>query len=84
VLARGGLLVSALSLKAVETANVQALIATLTRRLNRLAEPPVSVRVDNDLVCFQADTWQPLLLARVEDALDELIGSAWRCGFSWS
>jgi hypothetical protein len=75
---------SALSLKSVETANVQALVTTLTRRLNRLAEPPVLVTVDNDLVRFQAETWQPLLLARVEDALDELIGSAWRCGFSWT
>jgi hypothetical protein len=76
--------VSDLSLKSVETVNVQALVSTLRRRLNRLAEPPVSVTVDNDLVRFQAETWQPLLLARVEDALDELIGSAWRCGFCWT
>ena len=75
---------SALSLKAVETARVPALVTTLTGRLNSRAQPPVSVRADNDLVCFQADTWQPLLLARVEDALDEEIGSAWRCGFSWT
>lgn len=75
---------SALALKAVETANVQMLVTTLTRRLNRLTEPPVAVTADNDIVSFQADTWQPLLLARVEDALDELVGSAWRCGFSWT
>lgn len=74
----------ALSLKAVETADVQTLVTTLTQRLNRVAEPPVLVTVDDDLVSFRADTWQPLLLARVEDALDELIGSAWRCGFSWT
>jgi hypothetical protein len=76
--------VSALSLKSLETADVQALVSTLTGRLNRLAEPPVLVTVDHDVVRFQADTWQPLLLARVEDALDELIGSAWRGGFSWA
>jgi hypothetical protein len=75
--------VSALSLKPVETANVQALVTTLTGRLNGRAEPPVSVTVNGGVVCFQADTWQPLLLARIEDALDELIGSAWRCAFSW-
>lgn len=73
-----------LSLKAVETANAQALVGTLTGRLNARAEPPVSVTASDDLVCFQADTWQPILLARVEDALDELIGSAWRCGFTWT
>lgn len=75
---------TALSLKAVETADMQALVASLKRRLNRLAEPPVSVTVVSDRVCFQADTWQPILLARVEDALDELIGTAWRCGFTLS
>lgn len=75
---------SALSLKAVEVTNVQALVTGLTRRLNGQAEPPVSVTAENGMVCFRADTWQPLLLARVEDALDELIGSSWRCGFSWT
>ena len=75
---------SAVSLKAVEVTNLQAVVTTLTRRLNGDAEPPVSVTADYDVVCFQANTWQPLLLARVEDALDELIGSAWRCGFSWT
>ena len=73
-----------LSLRAVETADMQALVAGLNPRLNRRAEPPVSVTLSNDLVCFRADTWQPILLARVEDALDELIGSAWRCGFTWT
>jgi hypothetical protein len=68
----------------VEPANNQALVATLTRRLNGRAEPPVSVTAEDDLVSFRADTWQPLLLARVEDALDELLGSAWRCAFSWA
>jgi hypothetical protein len=76
--------VSALSLKAIETGSVQALASTLPGRLNRRAEPPVAVTADSDTVCFEADTWQPLLLARVEDALDELVGSAWRCAFSWT
>jgi hypothetical protein len=76
--------VSVLSLKAVDTAEVQALVTVLRRRLNRSAEPPVLVTAVNDLVCFRAETWQPILLARVEEALDELIGSAWRCGFAWA
>jgi len=71
-----------LSLKAVETADMQALVTGLKRRLNLCADPPVSVSLLNNLVCFRADTWQPILLARVEDALDELIGTAWRCGFT--
>jgi hypothetical protein len=76
--------VSALSLKAVESANVQALVATLTPRLNGSSEPLVSISAEDDLVSFRADTWQPLLLARVEDALDELLGPTWRCAFSWA
>ena len=73
-----------LNLKPVDTPDLRPLVTGLKRRLNRRAEPPVSVTVINDLVCFQAETWQPILLARVEEALDELIGSAWRCGFIWA
>jgi len=40
--------------------------------------------VVDELVCFQAQTWQPILVARVEDALDDLIGSAWRGEFTWT
>ncbi len=75
---------SALTLKAIGPANVQALATTLAGRLNRLAEPAVAVTADSDTVRFQAETWQPLLLARVEDALDDLVGSTWRCAFSWT
>jgi len=62
---------------------MRALAPRLERRLNRQHEPPVVVTIADDFVCFHSQTWQPILLARVEDALDELVGSAWR-GFMWT
>jgi hypothetical protein len=53
-----------LNLKPVDTSDMQSLTTRLERRLNRCSEPPVSVNVVNDLVCFRADTWQPILAAR--------------------
>ena len=52
------LLRNALAAVTSSLGSLQVLVSTLTRRLNRLTEPPVSVTLDHDLVCFRADTWQ--------------------------
>jgi hypothetical protein len=67
-------------LQAAGPVDIAGLLPELERRLNRLGEPPVLITAVDDLVCFHAHTWQPILFARVEDALDELIGSASRGG----
>jgi hypothetical protein len=69
-------------LRALGLADFATLIPGLNGRLNRPAEPPVSMTLVDGVLAFRAETWQPILLARVEDALDELLGSEWRAGFT--
>jgi hypothetical protein len=64
-------------------ADVTSLLAQLESRLNRTSDPPVEVTPAADAISFHACTWQPILLARVKDALDEVFGSAWRSEFRW-
>ena len=67
-------------LQAAGPVDIEVVSPELERRLKRGGGPPVLITAVDDLVCFQAHTWQPILLARVEDALDELIGSPSRGG----
>jgi len=67
-------------LQAAGPVDIEILVPELERRLNRRGEPPVLITAVDELVYFHAQTWQPILLARVEDALDELIGTASRGG----
>ena len=71
-------------LHAAKHTDVGVLLRRLNSRLNRSPEPPVLVTEVDGLICFRAQTWQPILRARVEDALEELIGSTWSCGFRWT
>lgn len=64
-------------------ADVMSLLAQLETRLNRSSAPLVEVTPAADAISFHACTWQPLLLARVEDAMDEVFGPAWRSELSW-
>jgi hypothetical protein len=56
-------------------------MSLLESRLNRTPAPPVDLAPAADAVSFHACTWQPLLLARVEDAMDEVFGPTWRSEF---
>ena len=62
-----------------DVADPTGLAAGLVRALNA---PPDLARVkispEDSAVSFACDTWEPLLRVRVEDALEELLGSAWR------
>ena len=71
-------------LHAAEHADMVVLLRRLNSQLNRSPGPPVLVTEADGLICFRAQTWQPILRARVEDALEELIGSTWSCGFRWT
>jgi hypothetical protein len=63
---------------------VRSLVSQLERRLNRSAAPPIEVVATGDAISFHACTWQPILLARVEDAMDDVRGAGWRSEFSWA
>jgi hypothetical protein len=65
-------------------ADVMSLVAHLERRLNRTPAPPVEVTATGRALSFHACTWQPILMARVEDAMDDVCGSAWRGEFGWA
>ena len=71
-------------LHAARHADMVVLLRRLNSQLNRSPEPPVLVTEVDGLICFRAQTWQPILCARVEDALEELIGSTCSCGFRWT
>jgi hypothetical protein len=55
----------------------------LSRRLNRPGWPAVRIETVGDTLVCTADTWEPILRARVEDAVDELLGSIWRESIQW-
>ncbi len=76
--------VAAIQLHPAAGIELGRLVPMLEGRLNRVDEPAVSVTEVDGEVCFRAETWLPILRVRVEDALDELIGSAWSCGFTWT
>jgi hypothetical protein len=71
-------------LHAAKHTDMVILLRRLNSQLNRSPGPPVLVTAVDGLICFRAETWQPILRARVEEALDELIGSTWSCGFRWT
>jgi hypothetical protein len=71
-------------LRTLAVLEIAALVPRLTQRLKRRREPPIVVSVGEGGIWFHAETWQPILLARIEEALDELIGTAWRARFTCS
>ncbi len=71
-------------LEAAEPATIELLLPRLAGRLNRGSEPRVAMTAADDGIWFRSPTWQPILVARVEDALDELVGSSWPGRYVWA
>jgi hypothetical protein len=70
-------------LEAAEPTSIGPLLPRLASRLNRGNEPYVAVTAADDGISFRSPTWQPILVARVEDALDELLGLSWPGRYVW-
>jgi len=58
-------------------------ITSLTRTLNAPAWPPVQVSGHGHKLSFAAETWEPLLRVRVEEALEETFEGPWRDLARW-
>ncbi|MGB0091162.1 MAG: hypothetical protein WBP81_01275 [Solirubrobacteraceae bacterium] len=71
-------------LEAAEPTSIGPLLPRLSSRLNRGSEPQVVVTAADDGMWFRSPTWQPILVARVEDALDELLGLSWPGRYVWA
>jgi hypothetical protein len=56
----------------------------LSNRLNGPREATVDISVEDDVISITADTWEPILRVRVEDALDAELGWLWRDHFVWA
>lgn len=56
----------------------------LSNRLNGPREANVDISVEDDVISITADTWEPILRVRVEDALDAELGWLWRDHFVWA
>jgi hypothetical protein len=67
-----------LHLLATEPVELAHLARCLDLALNRPGNPSVDVVAGADVLTFTADTWEPILRSRVEDALDDLVGRGWR------
>jgi hypothetical protein len=68
---------ASLQLHLEDVADLSGLVAGLVRALNAPTWARVEVSTENSAVSFACDTWEPLLRVRVEDALEDLLGSAW-------
>jgi hypothetical protein len=55
----------------------------LKLRMNRPRWPAVDITIAGDTLSCRATTWEPLLRVRVEDALEEVLGSLWRDTIEW-
>jgi hypothetical protein len=55
----------------------ELLVAELAGRLNRKGWPPVHVSASTDSLAFVAQTWQPVLKVRVEEAIEGILGTSW-------
>ena len=71
-------------LQTAEPRNIRALLPHLASRLNRGLQPQVTLSEADDGIWFRSPTWQPILIARVEDALDDLFGLSWPGRFAWA
>lgn len=54
------------------------------QELNRAGHPPVELNVAWDVVSFRAETWQPIVRVRVEDAFDARLGWTSHDHFAWA
>jgi hypothetical protein len=68
-------------LHATRPTYLEPLRSELARILNRPGSPEVDITATERSLTFDCRTWEPILVTRVEDAMDELLGNAWRAGF---
>jgi hypothetical protein len=54
------------------------LVEDLGRILNGPTWTVVEIITSPGTLCFAAETWEPILRVRVEDALEEILGGLWR------
>ena len=71
-------------LRATEPRHIGTLLPQLASRLNHGSQPQVTVSEADDGIWFRSPTWQPILVARVEDALEDLLGLSWLGRFAWA
>jgi hypothetical protein len=75
---------SQLRLKILDRHDVPGIARELGAQVNGPGWPEVGIMVDNRVVLCNADTWEPLLRVRVEEALEVLLGMRWREAVQWS
>jgi len=71
-------------LKLSDPDDLGTVVRDLEDRLNEGHEPTVTVSTEDDVVCCQAVTWEPLLQARIEEAGALVLGSAWIQTLMWT
>jgi hypothetical protein len=59
------------------------LVAGLAQTLNAPAWPSVAISAFGPSLSFVADTWEPLLRVRVEEALEQILGVRWQHLARW-
>jgi hypothetical protein len=74
---------ASLRLRVFDLMELPDLVPRLKLRLNQPRWPAVEIAVEGDTLSCKADTWDPLLRVRIEDAISELFGSAWRDSVEW-
>jgi hypothetical protein len=72
-----------LSLRAADGAVADDLAPRLRQRLNQPCWPPVTVATSQEDLSCSAETWEPILRVRIEDALVELLGPTWEDIVTW-
>jgi hypothetical protein len=66
-----------------DTLEVEQLAANLLAQLNQPRWPPVEIAISDRRIACQAETWEPILRVRIEDALDVLLTGLWRDNVGW-
>jgi hypothetical protein len=66
------------TLTIVDPEGLDDLLARLGSRLDAEAAPPVTIEQLPTAIRFTSETWRPILITRVTDALDAEIGAAER------
>jgi hypothetical protein len=73
------------TVQAIDSADVDVVLPKLRARLEEPGYPPVEIiTVSSGILRFQAHTWTPILRVRVEDAMESVLGAAWRGRFEWA
>jgi hypothetical protein len=67
-----------LHLKIIDRIAPRELKQALAQHVNRPWWPVVEIRIAGSTLSCGANTWEPLLRVRVEDALEEILGLLWR------